>query len=566
MCRAMTQRDPNSGAWLKQQIAAGRREARPAILLQMAALPAAVLQAWIVATLLGAILRGARPHLVVLAIVGFAVCAVARATLTLMAEDRAVRASARARGRLRRHLLEKMLRAGPALLRDRHSAELTTLVVDQVEALNGLFARWIPAETMALAGPLVIGACVLLVDRFAGLTLFATGLLVPVAMAFSGLGAARAAQAQFTALSRLQTRFLDRVRGIATIVLCGRAEDEAAALTVAAGDLRRRTMTVLRVAFLSSTALDLAMAAALVGIALHEGARLLAGGAIHPAPGLFGLLLAPEFFAPLRTYAAAYADRMQARTAAGSVSALPEPEPVAVAAPIRAIEANGITVVFDHVSLTWDAARGPALQDISFRVAAGDTVVIAGPSGAGKSSLIELMLGFVRPDRGSITLNGMRIETIVPAALARATAWIGQRPLLFAGTLRENIRFGRPEASDAEITEAANRARLGSLIESLPEGLETPIGEGGYGLSGGQAQRVAIARAFLRNAPLLLLDEPTAHLDPATEAEVLESLRRLAVGRTVILATHSVAAQEFAGRQIDLRHGRIVGQAARGAA
>ncbi len=219
---------------------------------------------------------------------------------------------------------------------------------------------------------------------------------------------------------------------------------------------------------------------------------------------------------------------------------------------------------FENVYFTWDPARGPALNGLSFRVPAGETLVLAGPSGAGKSTVIEMLLGFVRPDRGRITINGADITDLVPQALARLTAWIGQRPVLFSGTIRDNIRFARPEATDDEINTAAENARVNAFADGLPNGVDTLVGEGGYGLSGGQAQRVAIARAFLKNAPLLLLDEPTAHLDPTTEAEVLESLRRLALGRTVILASHSSAAHAFAGRRLDIRDGQAI--AARGAA
>jgi ATP-binding cassette subfamily C protein CydD len=228
------------------------------------------------------------------------------------------------------------------------------------------------------------------------------------------------------------------------------------------------------------------------------------------------------------------------------------------------VAAQGVTVAFENVRLTWDASRGPALDGLSFRVPAGETLVLAGPSGAGKSTVIEVLLGFVRPDSGRVTINGADIADLVPAALSRLTAWIGQRPVLFAGTIRENIRFARPEATDEEVTEAARAARVDRFTADLPAGLDTRIGEGGYGLSGGQAQRVAIARAFLKNAPLLLLDEPTAHLDPATENEVLDGLRRLALGRTVILASHAAAAHMFSGRRLDIRDGRT--DAARGAA
>jgi len=279
---------------------------------------------------------------------------------------------------------------------------------------------------------------------------------------------------------------------------------------------------------------------------------------LTPATALFCLLLAPEFFAPLRVFSLAYQDRLQAAGAAEILATLPPPAtvPDGSAPAIRTVAARGVAVAFDDVRLSWDPARPPSLDGMSFRVPAGETLVLAGPSGAGKSTVIEVLLGFVRPDSGRVLLNGAAIETIVPSALARLTAWIGQKPVLFAGTLRENIAFGRPDATDDEVEQAARNAQVDAFAQTLPDGLDTVIGDAGYGLSGGQAQRVAIARAFLRNAPLLLLDEPTAHLDPATEAEVLDSLRRLAVGRTVILASHSAAAHGFGGRRLDIRDGR----------
>jgi ATP-binding cassette subfamily C protein CydD len=493
------------------------------------------------------------------ALVGFAVLAIARAVLGVLSERAAFTAGAAARRRLRSDALSRLLAAGPALLRRFHSGELTGVIVDKVEALDGFFARYTPAAFLAVAGPVLVLLAVLWADPVAALILTGAGLLVPVAMAFAGIGAAAAARSQFIAMGRLQTRFLDRVRGIATIVLYNRAEDEARALAAGADELRRRTMRVLRVAFLSSAALDLAMALALVTIALRYGFAARDGSLADPAMAVFVLLLVPEFFAPLRVFAAAYQDRLHGTAAAEALAALPVAEPaLPPAGPIRNVEARGLSITFDNVSLTWDKARGPALDGLSFRVGAGETLVLAGPSGAGKSSCIEILLGFVRPDSGRVSINGADIADLVPQALSKLTAWVGQRPMLFAGTIRDNIRFARPEATITEVETAARQARVTDFAAALPEGLDTPVGEGGYGLSGGQAQRVAIARAFLKNAALLLLDEPTAHLDPVTEAEVLESLRRLAVGRTVILASHSAAAHGFSGRRIDIRAGRAV--------
>ncbi|MBV8589024.1 MAG: ATP-binding cassette domain-containing protein, partial [Acetobacteraceae bacterium] len=276
------------------------------------------------------------------------------------------------------------------------------------------------------------------------------------------------------------------------------------------------------------------------------------------ARAFFVLLLVPEFFAPLRAFSAAYQDRLHATGAAAELASLP-PLPVPPPTlPVRTVTANGVSVAFENVRLIWDPSRGPALDGLSFRVPAGETLILVGPSGAGKSTVFEILLGFVRPDSGRVTINGADIADLVPQALSRLTAWIGQRPMLFAGSIRENIRFARPEASDAEVEEAAQNAKVSAFASDLPNGLDTVIGEGGYGLSGGQAQRVAIARAFLKNAPLLLLDEPTAHLDPVTESDVLQSLQRLALGRTAILASHSAAAHAFPGRRLDIRNGQAV--------
>lgn len=552
-----------SRAWLRAEQRAGARAARPLVLFGALGTAMAAGQAWCAAMLLGDALTGRAGNRFAL-LAAFASLALLRAALSVIAERAAFNVGAAARRRLRTDALSRLLHAGPVRLRSHHTGELTTTVVDRIEALDGLHSRWLPAAWVAIVGPLLVALAALLADPFAALVLLLCGLLVPIAMAAAGVGAAAASRSQFLALARLQARFLDRVRGIATIVLYGRADAEARALAAAADELRRRTMRVLRVAFLSSAALDLAAALAFVVLALYYGQQLLSGSPTHPATALFVLLLVPEFFAPIRGFAAAYQDRLHAAGAAEALADLPPPPASQPQREVRTVAARGITVAFEDVHFTWDPARGSALNGLSFRVPAGETLVLAGPSGAGKSTAIEILLGFVRPDRGRVTINGADISDLVPQALARLTAWIGQRPVLFSGTIRDNIRFARPEATDAEVEEAAHGARINEFAAVLPDGLDTKVGEGGYGLSGGQAQRVAIARALLKNAPLLLLDEPTAHLDPATETEVLDSLRRLALGRTVILASHSSAAQSFAGQRLDIRDGRAV--PARGAA
>ena len=562
----MSQADPTKAAarsWLRREQRAGNRAARPVLMWHVLGTLAGIGQAFAAASVLAGAFTGSIPAAP--ALLAFGMLALVRAGISYLTERAAFAAGATARRRLRSDALSRLLHAGPTMLRGRHSGDLATIVVDKIEALDGLFSRYVPAAIFAMVGPSVVLLALLYADPWAALVLLGCGLLVPVGMAVAGIGAAAASRNQFLAMGRLQARFLDRVRGIATIVLYGRAEDEARALAIAADDLRARTMRVLRVAFLSSVVLDLAAAMAMVVLSIHYFGLLRADGTAGILwPALAVLLLTPEFFAPLRTFSAAYQDRLHATGAAESLIDLPPlPEP-APAREIRTVAAQGVTVVFDNVRLTWDASRGPALDGLSFKAAAGETLVLAGPSGAGKSSVIEILLGFVRPDSGRVTINGADITDLVPQALSRLTGWIGQRPVLFAGSIRDNILFARPEASPEEVAAAATAARLDQFTAGLPAGLDTQIGEGGYGLSGGQAQRVAIARAYLKNAPLLLLDEPTAHLDPATEQEVLDSLRRLALGRTVILASHSSAAHGFGGRRLDLRDGKLI--AARGVA
>jgi ATP-binding cassette subfamily C protein CydD len=345
-------------------------------------------------------------------------------------------------------------------------------------------------------------------------------------------------------------------------------------LAAAAKELRQRTMRVLRVAFLSSTALDLAAAAALILIAIRFASLLRGDLALAPLRGdlalaptaLFLLLLVPEFFAPLRAFSAVYSDRLAVEAVAEDLAALPEPPAEIAAAEIRSVAAQGLTLAFEDVSFAWGEI--PVLEHFSLRVGAGEVLLLTGASGAGKSTIIDLILGFIVPDSGKVTINGAELITLVPAARSKMIGWIGQKPMIFNGTIGENIRFARPEASDEDVAEAIRLARLTEVIAKLPAGLETRIGEAGYGLSGGQAQRVAIARAFLKDAPLLLLDEPTAHLDPVAERDILSSIKRLAIGRTVILASHSALATEFAretgARRLDLdalRHARLRGVA-----
>ena len=518
--------------------------------LGLAAVRAGIAQAWLLARGLAGVLGLAEAGLPEL--LGAAALALLIAGLSAAQELAATRLAQAASGRLRQRVFARVLARGPNA-HDR-AGETVALLTDRVEAIGSHLARWIPAAVLAVAGPLAVGLAAAAVDGMSGLILGIAGVLVPVVMAVTGLGAAAAARAQFAALARLSGRFLDRMRGLPTLILFRAADREAAKLREAAETLRRGTMKVLRVAFLSSTGLDLIAAGALTFLAVRHGAAQAGGGHPDPVGALFVLLLVPAFFAPLRAFSGAYHEAQAARGAATDLAPLlgaPPADGLLLAeVPPR------VTVTFDRVSVRYRPDLPPALDNLSFRVLPGEALVLTGPSGAGKSTSLRLLMGFVRPNAGRIALNGRDALSLKPEELRRLSAWVGQRAHIFRGTIADNIALARPEATRAQVEAAARAARVTDFADALPQGLDTQVGEGGFGLSGGQAQRVAIARAFLRDRPLLLLDEPTAHLDPATEAEILDSLTRLAAGRTVIMATHSRAAMRFGGRVIELTAGR----------
>ncbi|TCZ61369.1 thiol reductant ABC exporter subunit CydD [Roseicella aquatilis] len=557
MSSSSAARDGAARALLRRESRALRRQVLLPILLGLCALVATIAGAWLVARLLAALLG--HPGAGWPELAAAAALALLGAGLVLAQERAQLAAGEAARARLRDAAFSRLLDLGPA---DQTGiGERASLVVDRVEALDGYFARWIPAAALAMLGPVIVCAAVAWADFGSGVVLAIAGLLYPVAMALTGIGAAQASRRQFEALGRLSGRFLDRMRGLPTLVLFNRQEAEAEALGGAAAELRRHTMKVLRVAFLSGTALELLAAAVLATLAWRH--RALLGGGGDPTAALFSLLMVPAFFAPLRGFAAAYQDRLHAAGAASALAPLlAEPE-----APGLLLEEMPprVVVTFTDVRLSYDPARPPALDGLSFRASAGETLVLAGPSGAGKSSVLRILMGFARPEAGRVAINAQDAMALRPAELRRLSAYVGQAPHLFRASLRENIRFARPEATPGQVEAAARAAHIMEFAESLPEGLDTLVGEGGWGLSGGQAQRVALARAFLRDAPLVLLDEPTAHLDPGTEALVIDSLQRLCLGRTAIIASHSGARARL-GRVLEIEAGRVAGAPRIGAA
>ncbi|WP_279482361.1 thiol reductant ABC exporter subunit CydD [Aureimonas sp. SK2] len=468
---------------------------------------------------------------------------------------------------LRRVLFLALLAERPDWTAGRPSGALGTALVDHVEALDGYFLRFLPATVGAAVLPLAFAAAVMPVDWVVGLLFLLTAPLIPLFMVLAGWGAKGAAEAQADALARLSGHFADRLRGLTTLALLGRGEAEAASTERATDELRRRTLRVLRIAFLSSAVLEFFAALGVAGVALYVGLTYLglvglnAHGLTLQA-GLFCLLMAPDVYQPLRTMAAHYHDRAGAKAAVAELSkllgTLPDVRSETVAAASTAqlpegplgLAAGGLVVA------TPDGTR-KILRGIDLSVAAGVHVALEGPSGIGKSTLLERLAG-LRAGEGTVLLGGVPLPEIGEATLRERLAFLPQRPHLFAGTIRDNIRFGQAGATDAEVEAAAARACVDGFARGLPLGLDTPVGENGLGLSGGERHRVALARLYLRDPSLILLDEPTAHLDPLTEAEVLGGLLEFGKGRTLLVATHSARVAGALGASLRFQGGRLV--------
>lgn len=553
--------------WTRQQTKIGKRAVLPLITLGIISSFIAVALACCVAQILGILLvpsllasLGFDPSIL---LASFVILFIIKGIIIYSEDLLSAKIGLKARHRLRKNLVQQIMQIGPSILYRQSGGGLATLIVDQVESLDGYFSRWLPASVLWLVSPLIILVCIFFVQPWAALVIGVCGLMVPIAQAVFGIGAAVAARQQFLAMTRLQARFLDRIQGIATIVLAGRAEDEAKKIAQSANELRLRTMKVLRVAFLSSASIDCAMIIAIILVAImdvrHFAAAEQGAVTIPVVHALFALLIIPDFFAPLRSLALAYQDKAKLTGAAASVIELPEVGQEVEKTVILA-KNEPVHIVFDQVSYIWDEKRGCAVDQISFEVAPNSTTLLIGASGAGKSTIISMLLGFIKPTSGKILFNGQDASVINHNSLSDLTAWIGQKPVIFSGTIKENILFAKPDATQEELQKAIKAAAIDQYLDVLPNGLDTVIGEGGYGLSGGQAQRVAIARAYLKNAPLLFLDEPTAHLDPVTEQDVFKSLVDLAQNRTVIMATHSALGQQLKGNHIELDHGHIIAQ------
>tara|TARA_R110000868_G_scaffold56740_9_gene175561 strand:+ start:1843 stop:3627 length:1785 start_codon:yes stop_codon:yes gene_type:complete len=508
-----------------------------------------VVQAWTLAGIVGGVVEnGAVIAAMTPGIVLIFGLLLTRAALAAIGDRAGTAASEAIKTNLRQALFAQLLSRSPRAADQPHSGAASSAMIDQVEALDGFFARYVPAMVQASLLPLAFGAIILPLDWLAGLLFLVTAPLIPVFMALVGWGAQYATDRQARALSLLNGRFADRLRGLTTLKLFGRAEAETAGIVAASDELRHRTLRVLRIAFLSSAVLEFFAALGVAGIALYVGLTFIDFLHLRSTPltlelGLFLLLMAPEVYNPLRLLAAHYHDRASAKSAIGEIQAqlgaLPaEIVPLGHAEPSASPDAMALRL--DKLTLrTPDNAR-VILHETGLNIKAGEHVAIVGQSGIGKSSLLEA-IARLRPHGGAITLGDQPLDDWDEAELRHSVAMLGQKPRIFAGSMADNIAMARPDATPAQIRSAAERAQAAGFADALPEGLDTLLGEGGLGLSGGQTQRIALARIFLRDPGLILLDEPTAHLDAELEQAVLDALLDFAHGRTLIIATHSQA-------------------------
>lgn len=520
-----------------------------------------VVQAWLLASVLdAAIVRQAPRQELLAGILGIAGLMLLRACITWAGERAGADAAERIKRHVRQSLFARLVAKGPYWSRGKASGELASAVVDQVEALDGFFAKYLPAMAAAAMLPVAFSVLLLPVDVIAGLVLLITAPLIPLFMALVGWGAQGASRRHLRAFARLSGFFADRLRGLSTLKLYGRAEAEAASVVAASDALRQRTMSVLRIAFLSSAVLEFFAALGVAGVAVYIGLTYLGFLDVRWSPltlqaGLFCLLMAPEVYAPLRQFAAHYHDRATALAAVTQIAVLfdglpqddAEPRPAARGLAAPAESRAGARVDVNGLRVTAPGRGKAVLDDAGLQLAPGEQVALMGPSGIGKSTLIEA-LARLRPFEGDVRIDGVPLADWDEAFLRGRVALIGQKPQLLAGSIADNIRLGRPGASDADVRDAARRACVLEFSDALPHGLDTPLGSRGHGLSGGQAQRVALARLFLRDPGLILLDEPTAHLDAATQARVLDEILEFSTGRTLLLATHSPAVAARFGR------------------
>lgn len=439
---------------------------------------------------------------------------------------------------VRTALFNQFSELGPAYTKQQQSAELATTTLENVEALEGYYARYLPQQTIATVLPIIMIAVVMPVNWVVAIIFCVTGPLIPVFMALVGMGAASANRSQFLAMARMSAYFLDRIQGLTTLKLFGQAETELQNIRSVSSAFSEKTMEVLRIAFLSSAVLEFFSAVAVALVAVYVGLGLLGLIRFGPAneislqEALFVLLLAPEFFNPLKQLAAHYHDKAAAIGAADHIlKVLEQSQPIGE-------EKNGHKSSDFCIELQNSAKfyqQKKIFEDLNIEIKAGEKIALIGESGVGKSTLFNVLLGFEQVTAGKVYIKG---ELACRQQAIRNITWAGQQSTIFYATIKDNITLFNSKLSDEDVDKAAKAAGVTDFSQYLDEGLSTMVGEQGFGLSGGQVQRIALARAFVNDKPIVLLDEPTAHLDKATKIQLLDVIDHVFKDKTLIIASH----------------------------
>ncbi|MFD7669385.1 thiol reductant ABC exporter subunit CydD [Streptomyces anulatus] len=477
-----------------------------------------------------------------------AAVALGRALVAWLTELAAHRGSAAVKSELRGRLLERAARLGPDWLTGQRTGSLVALATRGIDALDDYFARYLPQLGLAVVVPVAVLARIVTEDWVSAAIIVVTLPLIPLFMILIGWATQSRMDRQWQLLSRLSGHFLDVVAGLPTLKVFGRAKAQAESIRTITSDYRRATLRTLRIAFLSSFALELLATLSVALVAVTIGMRLV-HGELDLYTGLVVLILAPEAYLPIRQVGAQYHAAAEGLSAAEEIFTVLETEPRAsgtedVPDTLR-LELAGVTV-------RHEGRAEPSLDSASLTVEPGETVALVGPSGVGKSTLLNVLLGFAVPDEGHVRVGGRDLGDLDLERWRSRIAWVPQRPHLFADTIAENVRLARPDADDEAVLTALRDAGAYDFVAALPDGVRTALGEDGAGLSAGQRQRLALARAFLADRPLLLLDEPTASLDGESEAGIVDAVRRLAAGRTVLLVVHRPALLAVADRVVTL--------------
>jgi ATP-binding cassette, subfamily C, bacterial CydD len=466
-------------------------------------------------------------------------------------------AASRVISQLRLELVKTRLRRQPAALDGLESAEVATTAVDGVEALEATFARYLPQVVLAVVVPIAVLALVAAIDLVAAGVMLVTLPLVPVFMWLVGRYTERRARERWVALTLLSSHFLDVVRGLPTLRAFNRGRAQAKRIEAVGEEYRRTTMGTLRVAFLSGAVLELAATLGIALVAVTVGVRLVEGG-IGFEPALTVLLLAPELYLPLRNLAAQFHASADGRAVAERLLDLVD-EPAAVATTGRLLPptAGDAATCFESVAFRYPGSSSDVLDGVDLELRPGEVVALVGPSGAGKSTIASLLLRFAEPTRGRITVGGVDLAEYDAAAWRHLIAWVPQRPTLFRGTVADNIRLGNPGADLDDVRAAAGLTGADGFVSELPDGYDTLVGDGGRPVSAGERRRIALARAVLRDAPLVILDEPAADLDPEHVELVGDLIERLAEGRTVLVIAHRPELADRADRVVRIEGGRV---------